>query len=459
MKPIFCAGLFVLIAGSLQGQVLSQLETSVKKDLDTSVRELAAIRDSIKEEKIPLAQRVSELEAELRQKRREVERIQRLRDNASVDLNRLEDNVKSRREQIDYMANLVSEYGRAFEVRLDLSESQRMKAEFQRFDDISNNSELSKSQKLEAQIGIIEAALKRVDELVGGSVFEGRAVTPAGVYEDGKFAIIGPSVYFASSQSEVAGLSLSAGSLEPSVFPLVPEMDAGIREMIETGKGLAPIDVTLGNALALKREEQTMVQHIRAGGIWMYPILGFALVSLLTAIFKAFEIYSVKMPAHGALHEILQPLNAGKDAEARARAEAIEGPAGKMLLDAVIHSDESKELVEEVMYESMIEVQPKLERFLQFIAVTAATAPLLGLLGTVTGMINTFKLITIFGTGDAKSLSGGISEALITTEFGLIVAIPALILHALLSRRAQGILANMERLAVSFVNGMNRKNG
>ncbi|HOO92945.1 MAG TPA: MotA/TolQ/ExbB proton channel family protein, partial [Opitutales bacterium] len=67
--------------------------------------------------------------------------------------------------------------------------------------------------------------------------------------------------------------------------------------------------------------------------------------------------------------------------------------------------------------------------------------------------------VTVSSTGDAKSLSGGISEALITTEFGLIVAIPALILHALLSRRAQGILANMERLAVSFVNGMNRKNG
>jgi len=73
-------------------------------------------------------------------------------------------------------------------------------------------------------------------------------------------------------------------------------------------------------------------------------------------------------------------------------------------------------------------------------------------------MINTFKLITIFGTGDAKSLSGGISEALITTEFGLIVAIPSLIMHALLSRRAQGVMANMERIAVSFVNGINRKN-
>ena len=77
----------------------------------------------------------------------------------------------------------------------------------------------------------------------------------------------------------------------------------------------------------------------------------------------------------------------------------------------------------------MLRVRPTLERFLPFLAITAAAAPLLGLLGTVIGMIKTFQLITIFGTGDAKSLSSGISEALVTTALGLSVAIPILILH------------------------------
>ena len=79
---------------------------------------------------------------------------------------------------------------------------------------------------------------------------------------------------------------------------------------------------------------------------------------------------------------------------------------------------------------------------------------MLGLLGTVTGMIQTFKLITVFGTGDAKSLSSGISEALITTEFGLYVAIPALLAQALLSRKAKGTLSEMEQTSVAFVNGL-----
>ena len=85
---------------------------------------------------------------------------------------------------------------------------------------------------------------------------------------------------------------------------------------------------------------------------------------------------------------------------------------------------------------------------------SAATAPLLGLLGTVTGMINTFNMITVFGTGDPKMLAGGISEALITTKFGLIVAVPALLMHAFASRKAKGVLANMEETTVSFINGI-----
>jgi len=69
-------------------------------------------------------------------------------------------------------------------------------------------------------------------------------------------------------------------------------------------------------------------------------------------------------------------------------------------------------------------------------------------------MINTFKMITLFGTGDASSLSGGISEALITTELGLVVAIPSLVAHAVLNRKAQAIMASREKLAVVFVNGL-----
>src|SRR5690606_41120684 len=90
----------------------------------------------------------------------------------------------------------------------------------------------------------------------------------------------------------------------------------------------------------------------------------------------------------------------------------------------------------------------KPERLLGAIAVVASIAPLLGLLGTVSGMIETFKMMTLFGSGDPEVVSGGIAQALITTELGLVVAIPALILHALLSRKARNYYHQLEALAL-----------
>ena len=74
----------------------------------------------------------------------------------------------------------------------------------------------------------------------------------------------------------------------------------------------------------------------------------------------------------------------------------------------------------------------------------------------MTGIINTFKLITVFGSGDVKTLSSGISEALITTEYGLIVAIPSLLLHAFLSRKAKGVTDQMEKAAIAFINQVSK---
>lgn len=142
-----------------------------------------------------------------------------------------------------------------------------------------------------------------------------------------------------------------------------------------------------------------------------------------------------------------------RDAAAvKQRSQAVGGPVGRMLESAADHLDEPRELLEELFYEKVLESRLALEKYLPFIAISAASAPLLGLLGTVTGIINTFKLITVFGSGDVKTLSGGISEALITTEFGLIVAIPSLLIHAFLSRKARVVLGHMEKAAVAFVN-------
>ena len=107
-----------------------------------------------------------------------------------------------------------------------------------------------------------------------------------------------------------------------------------------------------------------------------------------------------------------------------------------------------------MLFEKILRQVPSLERYLTPLAVCAGAAPLLGLLGTVTGMIHTFKTITIQGTGNAANLSAGISEALITTEVGLIIAIPALLLHAYLSRRVKKLVAFTQQSCLLFVNSI-----
>lgn len=106
---------------------------------------------------------------------------------------------------------------------------------------------------------------------------------------------------------------------------------------------------------------------------------------------------------------------------------------------------------EEVLDQQMIEAGGTVGRFAVPVSVVAAVAPLLGLLGTVTGMIGTFEIITRFGTGDPKMLSGGISEALVTTQLGLIVAIPCLLLGSLLSARADRVLDVIENRALEGI--------
>ncbi len=127
-------------------------------------------------------------------------------------------------------------------------------------------------------------------------------------------------------------------------------------------------------------------------------------------------------------------------------------PLGRVLVAAKAHETASSETLELKIEEAVIGEQSRLERFLWAIKVVAAVAPLMGLLGTVTGMINTFQAIQLFGAGDPKLMAGGISEALITTMLGLVVAIPLVLIHSwlksivrnvvdILSERSAGIIA------------------
>ena len=111
----------------------------------------------------------------------------------------------------------------------------------------------------------------------------------------------------------------------------------------------------------------------------------------------------------------------------------------------------------DAVQEKILHELPQLERFMSAIAILAGVAPLLGLLGTVTGMITTFETIAIFGSGEPRLMAGGISEALLTTATGLVIAIPILFIHSYLSGRTENLMADMERFSATLLNLLNEK--
>jgi biopolymer transport protein ExbB len=436
-------------------QEFNQAGAKAQADLDLALENLNAVREAIATEKIPLIREVSTLEDEVRQKDDELKRLRRLRDNSDLGLNRLREQVEANKAQNEYAAGLLDEFVRSFETRIHYSERQLYEAAAEEAKLALEDSDMSQAERFNKQIEVIDVALDRLAQLVGGYTFEGKALAPSGDIETGTFAAYGPSVYFASGSSELAGVAITKlNAAEAAIANPGNGFTDSIRAFATQGEGTIPADATLGKALKIVEGDDSIGEHLAKGGSVGYVIIALGLVCLLVGLLKVQEITQFKAARPEEVLAVIRSIESKDPEAAKNAATAIGGAGSELLQTGLEHIDEKRGTLEEILYEKILAVRPKLERFLPFMALTAAAAPLLGLLGTVTGMIKTFNLITIFGTGDAKSLSSGISEALVTTELGLIVAIPSLILHGLLARMARQKIGDMEQAAVGFINGV-----
>jgi biopolymer transport protein ExbB len=454
--PISFAAALLLLGSPVAAEEVSfEVGSSrAQQDLEQSLAELAALRRAIADEKLPMTRRLGELENRLLDLRSEYDEVVRQFDSSTLDLSNMGTTVKARQEEKTYLSNLLEEYARNFEARLHIAELQRYRDELDRARIARENPELTPAEVFSAEAELIDASVDRALGLLGGETFEGKAVASDGSVRDVRFALLGPLALYSTEDGSDAGIAEQRlGSLEPNMIAMErPEWLSDVRTIVASGAGRLPFDPTLGSARKVEQSNDTLVEHASKGGPVMVPILLLAAAALVVGILKWLQLARVRMPSTKKVGRLLEVLKRRDFAAARQLAEKMPRPTGPMLEVGVEHVGEPKELVEEVMYEKVLETRLELQRFLSFVAVSAAAAPLLGLLGTVTGIINTFKMITVFGTGDAKTLSSGISEALITTEFGLIVAIPSLFLHAYLSRRVRRIIDRMEKTAVSFIN-------
>lgn len=201
-----------------------------------------------------------------------------------------------------------------------------------------------------------------------------------------------------------------------------------------------------------KKQEKTFSSVMKAGGAVGWVIVSLGMLALIMAAVRAITLFLQGASTRSLVKAVL-PDVANKDlSSAKAKVEGKSGATARILQVTIANLDAPREELEDAVQEALLDESPNIERFGTAITVIAAVAPLLGLLGTVTGMIATFDIITEFGTGDPRMLSGGISEALITTQLGLIVAIPSLLLGNLLGAWADGILSDLEQAALRVIN-------
>jgi biopolymer transport protein ExbB len=416
-----------------------QAAASIDADLRAALDELASVRATIAKEKPPLAVEAERIAADLREKRRKADLARTSRETAEADAEKAEKELRVWRDEKLYIESLLGEFRRTAEQN-ELA-----------------NSGASPATPAPDPLAIGSRVAGRLGLNRGILVEPGRAVAPDGTLTPGRFVEAGPVRLFLSDDEALAGMIGDGPDLRPKVVHPAKDADA-IRSLVEGRPAPVEFDPTLGLAVELAKTETTLLEHTKAGGFWIYPILILAAVALLAALVKWLQLSRIREVAAASVQHVISAMNAGDVEKARSEAGRMRHPARRILEQGIDFVKEnpgaSRDDLEESLYERYLEAGPSLQRGLPLIAIAAATAPLLGLLGTVTGMMETFRLITVFGSGDARQLASGISEALITTEYGLVVAIPALILHALLSRKVQGVKSTMEMTSLAFLNGV-----
>lgn len=200
--------------------------------------------------------------------------------------------------------------------------------------------------------------------------------------------------------------------------------------------GIDPTGPTGGSFLAAIIDTPTLEERWHQGGYVGYAITAVGVFAFLLAIVRVIMLTMMGAAVNSQL----------KSGEAKDN-----NPLGRVLLVSQENPNIDTETLELKMAEAVLRETPKLEAGLTLLKIIAAVAPLMGLLGTVTGMIITFQAITIFGAGDPKAMAGGISSALITTVLGLLVAIPTVLLHTVVNGRAQKIIHILNEQATGIV--------
>ena len=200
--------------------------------------------------------------------------------------------------------------------------------------------------------------------------------------------------------------------------------------------GIDPTGPTGGSLLANLIQTPSLVERAQQGREVGYAIIAVGTIGIIIAIYKLIELAGVARAVKN---------------QANSKAADPRNPLGRVLKVGQDHFEKDIDTLELKLAEAIMAERPAIERWIGAVRIISVVAPLAGLLGTVTGMIVTFQMITLYGTGDPKLMAGGISQALVTTVLGLLVAIPTTLLHSFTASSARGIISTLEEQSTGIL--------
>jgi len=281
---------------------------------------------------------------------------------------------------------------------------------------------------------------------------KGKFYLPTGKPVEAEIVKVGNIAAYGISK-EVSGALAPAGEGQYKLWNAADTSDDA--KALLAGEKPETLDVFVYENLDKEVEyhkEESMKEALDKGGNIAYFILFLGAIGIFLLIYRTNVLLKAGSNVEEMSQVVVEKLKSGKTDEALESIKKYDGSTAKVIKATLRNITSDREHIEDIVTENIINESSRIDQFGSFILVLAAVAPLVGLLGTVTGMITTFQDIAEFGTSDPNLLSGGISEALVNTELGLAVAIPLLLGGNLLSGWAQTIKDTMEQSALHIVN-------
>lgn len=348
-------------------------------------------------------------------------------------------------------ANPQDEAGAA-DAQADTEGAAASRAEADAEENVAGGADAPGEPALAARITrMFEAGDTLIDRLASVRSESGTFFLPDGTEAEGTIVHFGGVASYGISDQRAGALAPAGGGR----LKIWPSSDGYMARALQQGSLPPSLDIFLYESLAENvspQSDETLLEHVDSGGPIGWIIIGLGGLAALLVLLRALFLLVAGGSAGRVESEVGDLVRQGKLPQAQERVARMRGSAARVVATAVRNLKRDRQHLEDLIAESILHESGRLNRFGAAILVIAAVAPLLGLLGTVTGMIATFEVITEHGTGDPKLLSGGISTALVTTELGLAVAIPTVILGNLLSSWAERVKDEMERAALRVSN-------